>query len=89
MTNLNPTCCPDLAEKISAFIDDELTDSLKEEVQLHLDLCTNCNETYEIELFIKRKVYESNKTIQTPEQVVTWIREELMIINYKDDQNNG
>ena len=88
MTNLNPSCCPELAEKISAFIDDELTPNTKEEVRIHITSCINCNETYEVELFLKQKIYESNQNIKAPEQITTWIKEELFIFNYQNEANN-
>lgn len=87
MTKLNPSCCPELAEKISALIDDELTLQIREEVKIHLTACLNCSETYEVELFLKNKTYESNQDIRAPKQLLTWIREELLIINYKNEAN--
>lgn len=86
---LNPSCCPDLAENISALIDDELTSPVKEEVQKHLVACADCNETYEIELYIKNKVYQTNQSIKAPSQLVALIQEEVLIIKYKDEIDNG
>ncbi|MGA0985917.1 MAG: anti-sigma factor family protein [Candidatus Nanopelagicales bacterium] len=86
---LNPSCCPDLAEKISALIDDELTAQVKEEVQKHLVACAGCNETYEIEIYIKNKVYQTNQSIKAPSQLLTLIQEEVLIIKYKDETDNG
>ena len=88
MTNVNPRCCPNLAEKISALVDDELIETIKNEVIVHLNVCDECSETYEVELFLKKKVYETNKDIQAPQNVLTWIREELLIINYTDTNSD-
>lgn len=85
---LNPKCCPDLAEKISALIDDELTSQLKEEVQTHLVACVNCNETYEIELYIKNKVYQTNQSIKAPSRLLALIQEEFLFIKYEDETDN-
>lgn len=87
--NLNPSCCPDLAEKISAFVDDELTSEIKEEVKAHLIFCTACNETYEVELFIKNKVYKSNQSIKAPDNLLAFIQEEVLIIKYQNETDNG
>lgn len=77
MTQINPHCCPELAEKISAFIDEELTIEIRQEVEVHLVNCSDCEETLKVELFIKQRLSQTSVEISAPNELVIRLREEI------------
>jgi hypothetical protein len=78
MPKINPNCCPDLAEKISALIDNELTLEISEEVELHLVTCLDCSETYHVELTLKQRVSTTFSVNQAPSELIMKIKQEIL-----------
>lgn len=84
MKKINPDCCPNLAEQISAYVDSELTIEIQKELKVHLVNCEDCNETYEIEIYIKQKLMNIKDVEQVPNEL-----KQLIINNViaKDPKN--
>lgn len=85
MPKINPNCCPDLAEKISALIDNELTIEISEEVELHLGTCMECSETYLVELTLKQRVSTTFSVSQAPSELILKIKQDILSIQNLDE----
>lgn len=85
MTQINPDCCPELAEKLSAFIDEELPLEVRQTIEVHLVNCTDCEDTLKVELFIKQRLSQTSVEISAPHELVIRLREEISTWQIQQD----
>lgn len=69
--------CSDYASLITAFIDHELDESEKQNVESHLKVCGPCNNSYLHEMRIKQVVNKRLKTLNAPEYLFQRIHRQL------------
>ncbi len=70
--------CDNFSVLITRYIDDELDVSGKNEVKIHLRECSECNETYEQEMQVKKLLRERLPIVKAPAYLRSRIRRNLI-----------
>lgn len=66
--------CNDTMERLSRYVDRELTDAEASQVQMHLKDCPPCERVFDFQAEVKRLVRKECCTDDAPTRLREWVR---------------
>jgi anti-sigma factor (TIGR02949 family) len=83
-----PDCERALAE-VYSFLDQELTDDLRDQIAAHLESCNPCFEAFDFEAELRMVISTRTHSIEVPDTLRIRIEEQMTYLRFEGSTDDG